>query len=83
MKNILFIILFIPLLLLAKDEKRIALVIGNSNYIKGPLPNPVNDALLIKETLEKLDFDVILDTNISSKTNFIKTINRFTKKRKL
>jgi uncharacterized caspase-like protein len=44
------------------QERRLALVIGNSNYEKGPLQNPVNDALLMKKTLEDLDFDVILDT---------------------
>ena len=61
--------------------KRLALVIGNSNYEKGPLKNPVNDALLIARTLDSLDFDVILDTNISNKENFIRTIREFGNKR--
>ena len=30
-----------------QEEKRLALVIGNANYDKGGLKNPVNDAKLI------------------------------------
>jgi len=63
------------------QEKRLALVIGNSNYDKGSLKNPVNDALLIAQTLDSLDFDVILDTNITNRDNFIKTIREFGDKR--
>lgn len=65
----------------AQTEKRLALVIGNSNYEKGELKNPVNDALLMASTLESLDFDVILDTNIVDKANFIRTIRQFGDKR--
>ena len=48
-----------------KDEKRYALVIGNSNYNKeiGTLKNPVNDATDIATELRKSDFDVQLLTN--------------------
>ena len=60
MKKLLLILLCFPLLVFSQDEKRLALVIGNANYDKGELKNPVNDALLIAETLKKLDFDVIL-----------------------
>ena len=35
---------------LSQEEKRIALVIGNSNYEKGVLKNPINDAKLISAT---------------------------------
>jgi formylglycine-generating enzyme required for sulfatase activity len=41
-------------------EIRIALVIGNSDYASGPLPNPVNDAKLISDALTKLGFTVIV-----------------------
>ncbi len=41
-------------------EPRIALVIGNSQYISGALSNPGNDAKLIGDTLTKLGFDVVL-----------------------
>ncbi|MBJ86170.1 MAG: hypothetical protein CMJ11_06250 [Pelagibacterales bacterium] len=45
--------------ILEKSEKRIALVIGIENYKIAPLKNPVNDALLMKDTLEDLNFEVL------------------------
>ena len=71
----------LPLLVFSQHEKRLALVIGNSNYNKGPLNNPVNDALLIAKTLDTLNFDVILDTNIANRGEFLKTIREFGNKR--
>lgn len=41
------------------EEARYALVIGNSNYRKGALKNPVNDARDMTESLKKLGFKVI------------------------
>ena len=83
MKNIFTALLFfISISLFSQEtEKRLALVIGNSNYDKGELKNPVNDALLISETLKKLEFDVILDTNIVDKRSFKETIRKFGNKR--
>lgn len=81
MKRLLLILLCLPLLVFSQDEKRLALVIGNANYVKGPLANPVNDALLIAKTLEELDFDVILDTNLADKRSFKETIREFGNKR--
>jgi tetratricopeptide (TPR) repeat protein len=48
-----------------KDEKRYALVIGNSNYNKdiGVLKNPLNDATDVASELRKSDFEVQLVTN--------------------
>lgn len=48
-----------------KDEKRYALVIGNSNYSKeiGTLKNPLNDATDVATELRKSDFEVQLITN--------------------
>jgi tetratricopeptide (TPR) repeat protein len=46
------------------------------------LNNPVNDALLMKETLEKLDFEVILDTNLKTKNDLSNSIIAFGEKRK-
>jgi tetratricopeptide (TPR) repeat protein len=48
-----------------KDEKRYALVIGNSNYSKeiGILKNPVNDATDVATELRNSDFEVQLLTN--------------------
>jgi len=41
------------------QEKRIALVIGNGAYAKGPLATAANDAGLIAQTLQAAGFDVI------------------------
>ena len=64
------------------QEKRLALVIGNANYDKGALKNPVNDAFLMKETFEKLGFDVILKTNVETRTDFINVVEEYNKIRK-
>jgi formylglycine-generating enzyme required for sulfatase activity len=44
-------------------ETRIALVIGNSEYASGPLPNPANDAKLMADSLSALGFEVIARRN--------------------
>lgn len=49
-------------------ENRIALVIGNSDYSSGPLPNPANDAKMIAETLNNLGFEVIARRNADQNT---------------
>jgi formylglycine-generating enzyme required for sulfatase activity len=49
-------------------ETRIALVIGNSDYSSGPLPNPANDAKLIGDALTALGFDVIARRNADQTT---------------
>jgi len=41
------------------DEKRVALVIGNSNYRQHYLPNPRNDATDMAQRLQKYGFTVI------------------------
>ena len=51
----------------AGNEKRIALVIGNSAYKEAPLKNPVNDARDIATALRKLGFEVIERTNVTQK----------------
>jgi hypothetical protein len=81
MKKLLLILLCFPLLVFSQHEKRLALVIGNANYDKGELKNPVNDALLIAEILDSLEFDIILDTNIADKSSFIETIRKFGSRR--
>ncbi len=63
-------------------ERRIALVIGNADYDKGKLSNPVNDANLIAESLEKLDFEVFLHTNLASEGEMKDAIAEFGRKRK-
>jgi len=53
----------------AVSEKRLALVIGNSNYDHGgSLTNPVNDARAVKISLERLGFKVMEYENCTQKT---------------
>ena len=83
MKNTrLLILLLIPFFIFSqKTEKRLALVIGNSNYDKGELKNPVNDASLIAKTLEDLDFEVMLYKNLESQTDLKTAVFEFGNKR--
>lgn len=62
-------------------EGRLALVIGNASYQKPPLtplPNPVNDARLIKEKLEAAGFEVVLveDATLSALRRAIRDFGR-------
>jgi len=59
---IIFILVFyIVSLQMVFSEKRVALVIGNSNYESmGRLLNPKNDATDVAKALERLNFEVIL-----------------------
>ena len=41
-----------------RTEKRVALVIGNSNYATSRLRNPVNDAMAMTLKLRSLGFEV-------------------------
>jgi uncharacterized caspase-like protein len=44
----------------ASAEKRVALVVGNSNYKNAaPLPNPANDAAAVAATLKNAGFDIV------------------------
>lgn len=43
----------------SSEGKRVALIIGNSQYVNSPLANPVNDAKSMASSLTKLGFDVI------------------------
>ncbi len=47
------------------EEKRVALVIGNSKYPDMPLTNPANDASDIASALRELGFDVDLAMDLS------------------
>jgi hypothetical protein len=58
-------------------EKRIALVIGNSNYRYGnPLGNPKNDAEAMKGLLDSLGFKVYLQVDVSYQS-MVKAVNNF------
>jgi uncharacterized caspase-like protein len=58
------------------DEKRVALIIGNSDYRSSPLRNPVNDAVDLGRVLKTLGFDTDIQTN-ADKRNMIGAIDRF------
>lgn len=51
-----------------RDKKRVALVIGNSNYQIGILKNPKNDATDVAQALKKLGFSVILEIDANQKS---------------
>jgi len=64
------------------QEKRFALVIGNSDYsgkIMSPLKNPGNDAALIADSLKRVNFSVNLLLNADQRT-MKKAVSAFTKK---
>ena len=78
MRNIFTALLFfISISLFSQDEKRLALVIGNANYDKGELKNPVNDARLIASTLDSLDFEVLLHENLETRRDMTAAIRDF------
>ena len=57
---VLSIFLLLVSTLCCRAEKRVALVVGNSNYQSvGPLANPKNDAALMAETLRKVGFILV------------------------
>ena len=44
----------------SSEQRKLALLIGNAEYLRGPLDNPVNDARLIGTTLKSLGFEVYI-----------------------
>ena len=64
--RLLGLILFMCLPAMAGAQDRVAFVVGNSVYdYAPPLPNPANDANLIARTLEDLDFEVAVHTDLT------------------
>jgi len=77
------IILVLLVVLNFAMAKKVALVIGNSNYItEGYLPNPINDAKLIAKKLRNVGFEVTLKRDIKSADKMKSVINGFLKKLK-
>ncbi len=66
---------------LQPESKRVALVIGNSNYALAPLDTPNNDADDISAALQRLHFDVAERTDVSVR-DFDQAIDRFEAKAK-
>ncbi|WP_258103421.1 caspase family protein [Marinoscillum sp. MHG1-6] len=66
LRKVLYAILTVLTLSAIAQERRLALIIGNSEYKNsGVLKNPVNDARLIAKTLSDLGFEVIKKENAS------------------
>lgn len=78
----LFLMLLIASSYYSQEEKRLALVIGNANYEKGALKNPVNDANLVSTTLKSLDFEVLLHLNVETSREMKIAISEFGEMRK-
>ena len=83
-KTLHLLIVLVGILSLAASSaiaaKRIALVIGNSDYKNAPrLFNPRNDANAIAAALTKLDFEVIKGLDLN-KRQTLQTFNEFRKK---
>lgn len=65
LKTISALFVFLVFISVAHAEKRVALVVGNSDYQAiGVLPNPVNDADRLGKALEDLEFAVIREKNL-------------------
>ena len=81
--SIVFIVLFCLSLSESYAEEslyipsRHALVIGNDAYEFAPLANPKHDAELVRQTLLKLNFDVVVKNNLS-RNQFYIAVSEFT-----
>lgn len=67
MKNFVVAIVFLFCISAYPQEKRLALVIGNSNYAKNSLANPENDAKSIEKALKGIRFEVQTFENLGQK----------------
>ena len=60
-----------------KKEQRVALVIGTNSYKRLPdLKNPINDARLMRDALQKIGFKVLYSENVTQ-NQFKKLVKRF------
>lgn len=76
-------IIFLLLIMIESSlGAKFALVMGNSAYEKGRLPNPVNDARLIADDLKSLGFSVTMEKNIKTASKMKRVINSFASKLK-
>jgi len=73
------IVLIMLLMLNLATAKKIALVIGNSDYNRGYLPNPTKDADLIAQNLRDVGFTVTIKKNLSTALKMEEAIDNFAK----
>lgn len=62
---------------LFRADNRVALVIGNGDYLNGPLNNTVNDARSMARALRASGFEVILSENLSNKDEMKRVVRDF------
>ena len=75
-----FLFFLVQISVFSQDEKKLALIIGNANYLgDAELKNPINDASLIAKTLSEVGFDTIFSTNLKTKRDFINKIKEYGK----
>ena len=58
-------------------EHRVALVMGNADYLNGPLKNTVNDARAMATVLESSGFEVILRENVKNQNEMKQAVREF------
>lgn len=73
-----WILLLVLMLSVSAFAQRKALVIGNSGYAGNVLNTPLNDAQLVKDAFEAMDYEVIKYTDLDY-TGMLKAINDFKK----
>jgi len=61
----------------SESKDRLALVIGNSTYLTGPLLNTVNDARAMALALKSSGFEVILKENVTNQNEMKKAVREF------
>jgi hypothetical protein len=76
MKFVLFFVVWLCALGACAQDRRVALVIGNSAYKTSPLLNPVNDARAMAASLRMLGFEVITRENLG-RADFSKTVREY------
>lgn len=78
MKNpVVFFLLVLGTLQAVAQEKKLALIVGNSSYVDGAaLRNPSNDANAIDKALQALGFETMVAENLSL-SQFKRTIDEF------
>jgi hypothetical protein len=60
-----------------EGENRVALVIGNADYLNGPLKNTVNDARAMATVLSSSGFEVILKENVKNQNEMKQAVREF------
>lgn len=65
-----------PITQIARKDSRLALIIGNSDYVN-KLANPVRDAESVKNELAKLGFDVMYYPDVTNKEDMEHRVDEF------